>query len=211
MREREGERELTGSEIAVIGMAGRFPDAPDLTAFWDNLRRGVESVRPFTPEELEPSPLLPPGLREHPDFIPAGAALDPALVDAMDHELFGLSPREAQWTDPQQRVMFECAFAALEDAGYDAERYAGKIAFYAGVGQSGHQLLLLENARHEPAALFEALGTAAAENSAMRVSYKLKLRGESMTVYTACSTGLVVVHMACQSLLLRQADIALAG
>ena len=207
----EGERELTGSEIAVIGMAGRFPDAPDLTAFWDNLCRGVESIRRFSADELEPSPVLPPMMREHPDFVPAGAVLDPALVDAMDHDLFGLSRREAQWTDPQQRVMLECAFAALDDAGYDAARFPGKMAFYGGVGQSGHQLLLLEHARREPAALFEALGTASAENAAMRVSYKLKLRGESMTVYTACSTGLVVVHMACQSLLLRQADIALAG
>ncbi len=171
----------------------------------------MESIRRFAGDELEPSPVLPPAMREHADFVPAGAVLDPALVNAMDHELFGLSPREAQWTDPQQRVMLECAFAALEDAGHDPARFPGKMAFYAGVGQSGHQLLLLEHARREPAALFEALGTASAENAAMRVSYKLKLRGESMTVYTACSTGLVVVHMACQSLLLRQADIALAG
>jgi natural product biosynthesis luciferase-like monooxygenase protein/amino acid adenylation domain-containing protein/non-ribosomal peptide synthase protein (TIGR01720 family) len=205
------EREPTGCEIAVIGMAGRFPGAPDLAAFWHNLRSGAESVRRFRADELEPSPFLPPGLRDHPSFVPAGAVLDPAFVDAVDRDLFGLSPREAAWADPQQRIILECALAALEDGGYDPARYAGRIAFYAGVGQSGHQLRLLEDAQSEPAALFEALSTAAAENTAMRVSYKLKLRGESMTVYTACSTGLVVVHMACQSLLLKQADMALAG
>ena len=133
------EREWTGTEVAVIGMAARFPGAADVPAYWENLRRGVESVRRFAREELEPSPLLPAGAWDRPEFVPAGAVLDERLVDAMDHELFGFSPREAAWADPQQRVLLECAFAALEDAGYDPQRYAGKIAVYAGVGTSGHQ------------------------------------------------------------------------
>ncbi|MGH9363388.1 MAG: type I polyketide synthase, partial [Thermoanaerobaculia bacterium] len=192
-------------------MAGRFPGAPDIATYWANVSGGVESVRRFAREDLEATAVLPPQAWDDPRFVPAGAVLEPVLVDAMDLELFGLSPREAQWADPQQRALLECAFAALEDAGYDPERCAGRIALYAGVGNSGHQLLLLGQARGEPAALFEALGAASAEGAAMRLSYKLKLRGESMTVYTACSTGLVVVHLACQSLLLRQADIALAA
>jgi natural product biosynthesis luciferase-like monooxygenase protein/amino acid adenylation domain-containing protein/non-ribosomal peptide synthase protein (TIGR01720 family) len=200
--------EDTGNDIAIIGMAGRFPGAGDVQAFWRNLREGTESISRFRPEELESSPLVPEALRSHPDFVRAGGVLEGA--ELFDAGFFDIAPREALWMDPQQRVFLECAWAALEDAAYDSERFAGKIALYAGVGQSGHLLSLLGHVRKEPTALFEALGTTG-ENAATKVSFKLKLRGESMAVYTACSTGLVSVHMACQSLLMRQSDIALAG
>ncbi|WPB81916.1 amino acid adenylation domain-containing protein [Archangium violaceum] len=200
--------EGTGNDIAIIGMAGRFPGAGDVHAFWRNLREGVESISRFQADELEDSPLVPSALRAHPDFVRAGGVLEGA--DLFDAGFFDIAPREALWMDPQQRVFLECAWAALEDAAYDPERFPGKIALYAGVGQSGHLLSLLGHVKKEPAALFEALGTTG-ENAATKVSFKLKLRGESMAVYTACSTGLVSVHMACQSLLMRQSDIALAG
>ncbi|HEX8441989.1 non-ribosomal peptide synthetase/type I polyketide synthase, partial [Archangium sp.] len=201
--------EGTGNDIAIIGMAGRFPGAGDVHAFWRNLRDGVESISRFGAEELEPSPLVPEALRSHKDFVRAGGVLDGA--DLFDHDFFDIAPREAMWMDPQQRVFLECAWAALEDAAYDPERFPGKISLYAGAGQSGHVLSLLGHVKKEPAALFEALGTTTAENVATKVSFKLRLRGESLALYTACSTGLVSVHMACQSLLLRQSDIALAG
>ncbi|MFY0567872.1 MupA/Atu3671 family FMN-dependent luciferase-like monooxygenase [Archangium lansingense] len=209
MAEQDMLDEGTGNDIAIIGMAGRFPGASDIHAFWRNLREGVESISRFQSEELEPSPLVPETLRSHPDFVRAGGVLEGA--DLFDHDFFDIAPREALWMDPQQRVFLECAWAALEDAAYDPERFPGKISLYAGAGQSGHVLSLLGHVKKEPAALFEALGTTTAENVATKTSFKLRLRGESMALYTACSTGLVAVHMACQSLLLRQSDIAMAG
>jgi acyl transferase domain-containing protein len=208
--------------IAVIGMAGRFPGAPDLAAFWHNLRTGVESVRRLDASELEESPFAP-RLRAHPDFVPAGGILEGA--DLFDHGLFGLSPREARLTDPQQRVFLELAWAALEDAGIDPGRSGDRISVYAGASHSGHLLGLLGElggapphgpqpagpAPLDPAALYEAMNNATAENLATRVAFELRLRGEAVTLYTACSTGLAVVHAACQSLLLGQSAVALAG
>ena len=203
------ELEATGGEIAIIGMAGEFPGAPDAAALWRNLRQGVESISRFAPAELEDSPLFPPRLRTNPDFVPAGAVL--ADADRFDHEFFGLSPREARWLDPQQRVFLRAAWTALEDAGYDPQRVGEPIAVYAGAGNSGHLLTLLGQLADDPASQYEALGSASSENLATRVSYLLRLRGESVTVHTACSTGLAAVHLACQSLLAGQASMALAG
>ncbi|RKH64619.1 type I polyketide synthase, partial [Corallococcus llansteffanensis] len=200
--------EDTGNDIAVIGMAGRFPGARDLKDFWNNVRGGVESISFFSESELERSPLLPEELWNHPRFIRAGGILEGA--DGFDHGFFDIPLREAQWMDPQQRVFLQCAWAALEDAAYDPTRYKGRISLYAGAGASGHLLNLLGEARKDPGAGLE-LATAGPESLAMKASFKLQLRGESIAVYTACSTGLVAIHMACQSLLTRQSDIALAG
>ncbi|WP_164013945.1 non-ribosomal peptide synthetase/type I polyketide synthase [Pyxidicoccus trucidator] len=197
-----------GNDIAIIGMAGRFPGAADVQAFWRNLCEGVESIARLKPELLEASPLAPESVRSHPDFVPAASVLEEG--ESFDAGFFGVSPREAKWMDPQQRVFLECAWAALEDAAYDPERYAGKISLYAGAGPSLHTLSLLGQGQLDPASLFELMGTTG-ENLATKASFKLKLRGESLAVYTACSTGLVAVHMACQSLLLRQSDMAIAG
>lgn len=199
----------TGNEIAIVGMAGRFPGAPDLATFWENLRAGRDAISRFDPSELESAPQWPARMRQHPDFVPAGGVL--ADADRFDHDLFGLSPREAQWMDPQQRVLLEVAWAALEDAGYDPRRTGERIAVYAGAGVSGHLPALLARVGDEPAGHYEALTTGAAENLATRISYLLGLRGESVTVHTACSTGLAAVHLACQSLLAGQAGLALAG
>ncbi len=201
--------EVAENDVAVIGVSGRFPGAADVRAFWEALVQGRELISHFAEDALEPSPLVPEALRHHPDFVRAAGVLEEA--EAFDHDFFGVSPREARWMDPQQRVFLECAHAALEDAACDPERFAGKIALYAGAGTSGHLLSVLAHAGRDPASLFEALGTTTAENLATKTSFKLGLKGESLAVYTACSTGLVAVHMACQSLLLRQSDVALAG
>ncbi|AKJ03530.1 Malonyl CoA-acyl carrier protein transacylase [Archangium gephyra] len=197
-----------GNDIAVIGMAGRFPSARDLRAFWRNLRDGVESISFFSRNELERSPLVPEEVWNHPAFVRAGGILEDA--DHFDHGFFDIPLREAQWMDPQQRLFLQCAWAALEDAAYDPTRFPGRISLYAGAGASGHLLSLLGEARKDPAAGLD-LATSGPENLAMKTSFKLQLRGESVAVYTACSTGLVAIHMACQSLLTRQSDIALAG
>jgi natural product biosynthesis luciferase-like monooxygenase protein len=199
----------SGTEIAVIGLAARVPGASDLDTLWRNLRAGVDSISRFGPDELEPSPLLPDGAREHPDFVPAGGVL--AGAESFDHDFFGMSPREAGWLDPQQRVFLQCAWAALEDAGYDPARLADRVSVYAGAGSSGHLLGLLGQVAGQPAALYQALSSGTGENLATRVSFQLGLRGESVTVHTACSTGLAAVHLACQSLLTGQSAMALAG
>src|SRR5262245_43622194 len=184
-----GTTEPDGNDVAIIGLSGCLPGAPDLETFWSNLRAGVESISRFSSGELEPSPVLPAEMRTFPGFVAAGGIIEGA--EQMDHELFKLPLREAQWMDPQHRIFLECAFSALEDAAYDPETFPGKIALYAGAGSSTHMLALLGHLGGDPAALLDALGTAPAENLAMRVAYKLKLRGESITVHTACSTGLV--------------------
>ncbi|HZI11501.1 MAG TPA: amino acid adenylation domain-containing protein, partial [Myxococcus sp.] len=198
----------SGNDIAIIGMAGRFPGAGDMRAFWRNLCEGVESISRLAPEVLEASPVVPQAVRAHPDFVSVASVLEGG--ESFDAGFFDVAPREARVMDPQQRVFLECAWAALEDAAYDPERYTGKISLYAGAGLSLHALALLSQGQLDPASLYEVMGTTG-ENLSTRASFKLKLRGESMAVYTACSTGLVAVHMACQSLLLRQSDMALAG
>ncbi len=203
------QNELSPNDVAVIGMAGRFPGAADLRELWRRLELGEELLSHFPAEELETSSLVPDALRQHPDFVRSAGVLEDA--ESFDHDFFGVSPREAAWMDPQQRVFLECAWSALEDAAYDPARFAGKISLYAGAGASGHLLKLLAHAGKDPASLFEALGTTTGENLATKASFKLGLRGESLSVYTACSTGLVAVHLACQSLLMRQSDLALAG
>ncbi|MCU0685155.1 MAG: type I polyketide synthase, partial [Polyangiaceae bacterium] len=205
----ENDRNDNGNEVAIIGASARLPGAPDLEAFWQNLRAGVESISFFNETELEPSPLAPASLRTHPDFVRAGGVLEGA--DRFDYDFFGVAPREARWMDPQQRVFLETVWGALENAGYDPERLGAKVALYAGASPSLHALGLLGEARGDPASIFEALGAGGAEGLATRASFKLGLRGESVSVYTACSTGLAVVHLACQSLLLRQSDVAIAG
>ncbi|QSQ26355.1 amino acid adenylation domain-containing protein [Pyxidicoccus parkwayensis] len=200
--------EDTGNDIAIIGMSGRFPGADDLNEFWLNLAGGVESISSWSEDQTERSPLVPEELWKHPRFVRAGGILEGA--DRFDHGFFDIPLREAQWMDPQQRLFLQTAWEALEDAAYDPARYKGRISLYAGAGSTGHLLSLLSEARKDGGAGLD-LATSGPESLAMKASFKLQLRGESVAVYTACSTGLVAIHMACQSLLTRQSDIALAG
>ncbi|MGZ3458873.1 MAG: amino acid adenylation domain-containing protein, partial [Archangium sp.] len=204
--------ERSGPEdIAIIGMAGRFPGARSVEELWQNLRQGVESISRFSPEELEPLSGLPEGLFQwqHPQFVPAGGVL--ADADKFDHGFFDISLREAEWMDPQQRLFLQTAWSALEDAGVDPERTQGLISLYAGASDSGYAQVVQKNVPLDPAAFFEASTNATHQGLATKASYKLRLTGESLMVYTACSTGLVAVHMACESLRQRQSDVALAG
>ncbi|WP_415835441.1 amino acid adenylation domain-containing protein, partial [Corallococcus soli] len=199
------------NDVAIIGMAGRFPGAGSVEDFWKNLREGVESISRFTPEELEHLPGLPEGmdLWQHPNFVPAGGVLDD--IDQFDHAFFDMSLREAQWTDPQQRLFLQCTWAALEDAGIEPEQFPGDISLYAGANDSGYAQAVQQNMPLDGAAFFELYGTATHQSMAQKTSWKLGLRGESTLVYTACSTGLVAVHLACQNLLAGLSDVALAG
>ncbi|MBD1912333.1 MULTISPECIES: type I polyketide synthase [unclassified Leptolyngbya] len=209
------------TDIAVIGMAGRFPGAKNLTEFWQNLCDGVESIAFFSDEELLASG-VPPELVNHPNYVKASPILDD--VESFDAEFFGLNPREAELLDPQQRLMLECAWESLEDAGYDPLSYGGAIAIYAGASMNTYLLNHVYPNRHrldphEPldTLTLGSLGgfqlTVANDKDYLttRVSYKLNLRGPSVNVQTACSTSLVAIHMACQSLLAGECDMALAG
>ena len=198
-----------GSEIAIIGMAGRFPGAPNLDIFWRNLRDGVESIAFLTSEELELSGVDPVPVSD-PQYVKAASVLDD--VELFDAAFFGYTPREAEIMDPQQRVFLECAWEALERAGYDPETYTGMIGLFAGARSNSYLFNLYSHpdiVRSQGAfqiGLGNDLGFLAS-----RVSYKLNLKGPSYAVHSACSTSLLAVHLACQSLLIDECQIALAG
>ncbi|HXU31202.1 MAG TPA: amino acid adenylation domain-containing protein [Thermoanaerobaculia bacterium] len=195
--------------IAVTGMSGRFPGAADLAAFWSNLRAGVESIRPFTSAELAGSASAAD--LADPSFVAAGAPLDD--VESFDAPFFDFNPREAEITDPQQRLFLECCWEALESAGVDPETFPGSIGVFAGSSMSTYFLynVLANPEVTRGVAPFQLLIGADKDYLAPRVSYKLDLRGPSVSVQTACSTSLVAVHLGVQSLLDHQADVVLAG
>lgn len=196
--------------IAIVGFAGRFPKANNVNEFWQNLCQGVEGTIFFTDEELLETG-IPPDVLSHPDFVKAGCMIEG--IDLFDAAFFGYNPREAEMMDPQQRLFLECAWHALEHAGHDPDNYPGAIAVYAGVTMNGY---LLHNILANPEAARLADGFQTIINNdkdfiATRTSYKFNLRGPSFTVQTACSTSLVGVSLACQSLLNYESDMALVG
>jgi acyl transferase domain-containing protein/thioesterase domain-containing protein/acyl carrier protein len=196
--------------IAIIGMAGRFPGAANIEAFWQNLSNGVESITTLTDAELLAAGVSPKHLA-NPRYVRARARLDG--VPDFDAAFFGMSPREASTTDPQHRVFLEHAWEALEHAGIDPARFPGSIGVYGGAAADGY--LLYHLAPNRP--LMESLGALSPvigndkDHLTTRVAYKLDLRGPSITIQTACSTSLVAVQIACQALLAYQCDAALAG
>ncbi|MGH9824776.1 MAG: type I polyketide synthase, partial [Blastocatellia bacterium] len=197
------------SQIAIIGMAGQFPGARNIKEYWRNLCGGVESVTFFTADQLRSAGVDEATIGD-PSYVRAGGVLDGA--DLFDAEFFGINPREAEATDPQQRLFLECAWESLEDAGYDSHRYKGPIGVYAGVGVNGYLFNLLSTEGFlEPAGIHQALIGNSPDYLTTRVSYKLNLKGPSVTVQTSCSTSLVAVHLACQGLLSGDCDMALSG
>jgi non-ribosomal peptide synthase protein (TIGR01720 family) len=200
---------LNGSEIAIIGLAGRFPGAKNIDEFWINLQNGVESIFFFTDEELLSSGINSSILNE-PNYVKAHARLEDA--ELFDASFFGFNPREAEITDPQHRIFLECAWEALESAGYDSHNYKGLVGVYGGSGLSSYLLNVYLNQNFVNSIDTQQLTVAANKDFlTTRVSYKLNLEGPSYAVQTACSTSLVAVHLACQSLLNGECDIALAG
>ena len=196
--------------IAIIGMNGRFPGAKNINEFWDNLKNGRESIINFTDREL-----LDLGINldviNNPNYVKAGAFLED--IDLFDANFFGYNPQEAASIDPQHRIFLESAYSALETAGYNPERYAGKIGVFAGVGWNNY---LLFNLNPDEDFFKTALGYQTVIGNdkdflTTRISYLLNLKGISLDIQTACSTSLVATSMACQSLLTYQSDIALAG
>ncbi len=195
--------------VAVIGMTGRFPGAANLDQFWRNLCNAVESISFFTPEELGPG--IDEQLRHDPDYIRARGLIEGA--DLFDAAFFGINPLEAKVMDPQQRVFLELAQQALESAGYDPERYKGRIGVFAGIGDNHYYTT---NLLTQPELLAMA-GKLAVEYGnqkdyiALRTAYLLDLRGPAVSLNTACSTTLLTIDLAYRALLDYECDIALSG
>ncbi len=205
----DGSQAGGGLDIAVVGMAGRFPGARNLESFWQNLRDGIESVSTLSREDLLESGVDEQVL-DRPNYVRARALLDD--VDLFDARLFNMTPNEAASMDPQQRLLLECAWETLEQAGYDPEQYGGTIGVYAGSSSSGYLFNLFpRRTLLQSAADMSAMLGVEKDALSTRVSYKLNLEGPSLAVQTACSTSLVAVHLACQGLLSGECDMALAG
>jgi len=203
------EASRTGLEIAVIGMTGRFPGAKDIDQFWNNLKNGVESVSFFSEEELIASGVSP-NLVKNPNYVKANGILED--IEYFDSAFFEYTPNESSIMDPQMRIFHESVWKALEDAGYCSDSYKGLIGLYAGASP---------NFEWEAGSYLSGKGNQTAgiasfllrdkDLLALRISYKLNLTGPSLMMYTACSTSLVAIHIACQGLLNGECDIALGG
>ena len=194
--------------IAVVGLTGRFPGAGSLDQFWDNLRNGVESVTFFSDEELLARG-IPSAALSNPRFVKASTIIED--IDLFDAGFFGFNPREAEVIDPQQRLFLECCWEVLEKAGYDPESYRGLIGLYAGVGFNSYALNLARSAEAAKVGGYQLAIGNDKDFLTTRVSYKLNLKGPSVVVQTACSTSLVAVYQACESLQSYRCDMALAG
>ena len=197
-------------DIAIISMAGRFPGAADVDQFWQNLVNGSEAITFFSDEELLRNG-VESTLVADPNYVKAGAVIDNA--EYFDASFFNLTRREAETTDPQHRLFLEHAWAALETAGYDAEKYPGRIGVFAGESFNSYLVHNLIPSRDliDSVGAFQVLIGNDRDHLTTTTAYKLNLQGPCVSVQTACSTSLVAVHLACQSLLNSECDMALAG
>ena len=196
------------TKIAIIGMAGRFPGADNVSQFWENLKNGVDVLCHFSDEELEER--VAPETMNDPSFVKAGYVLED--VDQFDADFFKITPREADYTDPQQRLFLECAWEALENAGYVPENVQGAVGVYASAAISTYIFNLASDfSVSKPSKFFDVLLGNDKDYLATHVSYKLNFRGPSVVVQSACSSSLVGACLACQGLLDYHCDMALAG
>ncbi|MFI7643313.1 type I polyketide synthase [Nonomuraea sp. NPDC049400] len=201
---------MSDLDIAIIGMAGRFPGADDITAFWRNVLAAKECATSFSRDELLAAGLSP-DLVGRQDFVGVRGVL--ADADRFDAAFFGYSPLEAQYIDPQQRIFLEVAWNAVENAGYAPDRFTEPVGVFASCSTNTYREVVLRAGRGDgdwKEGMLVGLGNQI-DFLSTRISYKLNLTGPSMTVQTACSSSLVAVHLACQSLLAGECDVALAG
>ncbi|MEJ6475012.1 SDR family NAD(P)-dependent oxidoreductase [Pseudoalteromonas piscicida] len=203
----------SSTDIAIVGLAGRFPGAENVDALWENLKNGVESIQAFTEEELR-NLGVPEEMIADPNFVPRCAVLPDQ--DKFDASFFGYSPREAEELDPQQRLFLETAWQALENAGYNSEKCEFPIGVYGGCGVNTYLIAnLMQSGRFSDLSDISQLQALMNGNNkdamTMTLAYKLNLKGPAVTVQTACSTSLAAVHMATRSLLNYESDMTLAG
>jgi acyl transferase domain-containing protein/thioesterase domain-containing protein len=204
-------QEIEPGSVAIVGMAGRFPGARSVAELWSLLAAGKEATQWLTPEELRAAGVAEADIGDS-DYIRASLVLPD--MEMFDADFFGFSRRDAAVLDPQHRHFLECAWEALEDAGHMPDRFDGAIGMFGGCGM---QAYLPYNLMTNPQ-LVKSMGLFLLRHTGndkdflcSRVSYLLDLKGPSIGVQTACSTSLVAVHMAAQSLLSGECDMALAG
>ena len=196
-------------DIAVIGMSGRFPGAASVAELWNVLREGRETIRFFTPEELDAS--LPESLKNDPRYVAARGVV--AEADQFDAPFFGLSPRLAALMDPQQRVFMEIAWEALEQTGHLPHAYGGRVGVFAGSGNNTYYQhnVLAHPELVEQVGAFQVMTANEKDYLASRTAYQLNLKGPAVGVYAACSSSLLAIAQAVQSLRAGQCEAALAG
>nr|WP_279382633.1 type I polyketide synthase [Acanthopleuribacter pedis] len=203
-------RKLPGTNIAVVGMSCRFPGADSPEEFWQNLVEGKETLTFFSKEELIAEG-VDPELVEDEDYVRAQGILRD--TKGFDTGFFGVTPREAQIMDPQQRIFLECCWETLERAGYCTQKYSKHIGVYGGVGFNHYlaQHLLAHPTLVDTVGIFPIIIANEKDSLCTRASYMLNLTGPAVTVQTACSTPLVSIHLACQALVNRECEMMLAG
>jgi amino acid adenylation domain-containing protein/FkbH-like protein len=199
-----------GNDIAVIGMSGRFSGVQNIEEYWDVISSGKETISYYTKEELLEKG-VDRNLLDDKDYVLANGNIESA--DQFDSTFFGITPREADFMDPQHRVFLETCYEALENAGYTSANYEGEIGVFAGCGMNNY---LIKNLFQHPGSLrsageFQTIINNNSDYLTTRVSYKMNLTGPSINIQTACSTSLVAIHIACQNLIHNNCDIALAG
>lgn len=204
----EAPRMIRERDVAVIGMAGRFPGASSVDEFWENLKQGVESVRELTDEELLSSGVQPE-IFNHPRYVRAKAVLEG--VEYFDARFFGYSPREALAMDPQMRQLHECVWEALENAGYNSETYGGRIGLFAGASPNFHWLQKIVQGPTSQLDDFFLMLLNEKDFLSARIAYKMNFRGPGVTVQTACTTSLTAIHSAYHELLKGHCDMTVAA
>ncbi|MFD2570937.1 amino acid adenylation domain-containing protein [Spirosoma soli] len=199
----------TQKDIAVIGMAGRFPGANTIDELWELLKQGKETTRFFTDEELDQS--ISDQVKNDPLYVKARGILDDA--DQFDAQLFGIPPTVAQLMDPQQRIFLTIAWEALEQTGYLPQHYSGRVGVFAGCGNNTYYLnnVLSHKDLIDQVGAFQVMTINEKDYIATRTAYQLNLKGPAVSVYSACSTSLLAISQAVQSIRNGQCDVALAG
>jgi len=195
---------VNDSAIALVGMSGRFPGAAGVGELWRNLLSGTRGLRPITDAELAAA-----GVVAGDGYVAVGGPV--AGIEEFDAAAFGFSDREAETMEPQHRLLLECSWEALERAGYSPTDPGCPVGMFAGCAYPDYLTGNVPDLATQPGG--KALLSAGVERDSLTslVSYKLGLHGPSLTVQTYCSTSLVAVHLACQSLLTYECDMALAG
>ncbi|MEB3048569.1 type I polyketide synthase [Mycolicibacter sp. MYC123] len=208
--------EVPANAIAVIGMAGRFPGARTLSAYWNNLRNGVESIVTLSEDELRANGVSDKALANH-NYVRRAALLEG--IEEFDASFFGFTPLAARTLDPQHRLFLQTAWHALEDAGYQPGKIDGSVGVYGTSTTSGYLLHNLMS-HYDPNVIlgqgvsFEMVNLSLQNDKdylATRVAHQLDLHGPALSVQTACSSALVALHLACQSILNGECEMALAG
>ena len=208
-KSQNNEIQKRSGEIAVIGMACRFPGANNIEEFWNNLKAGKETISFFSDDQLAAAG-VPRELIDNPNYVKVGSIINDK--EFFDAAFFEYTPKEAELLDPQIRLFHECSWEALEDSGIALESYKGLIGVYAGSVQNLEwEIRALLSGKSSSFGSFAASRLTGIRYLCTRLSYNMNLKGPSITMQTACSTSLVAVHMGCQALFNGECDVAIAG